>query len=71
MLFFSSDDLQDIRNKIEREEEKVQTGPPRTKSEVLVKVCVLSFFISDKHFYIYILYSSSAGLLYRSHEFPF
>lgn len=54
MSFFSSDDLQDIRNEIEREEEKVQTGPPRTKGEVLVKVCVLSFFISDKHFYLHI-----------------
>ena len=54
MSFFSSDDLQDIRNEIEREEEKVQTGPPRTKSEVLIKVCVLSFFISDEHFYLHV-----------------
>ena len=41
VLFFTRDDLEDIRKEIEREEEKVQTGPPKTRSEVLIKVCHL------------------------------
>jgi len=39
MLFFPSDDLEDIRKEIDREEEPVQTGPMKTKSEVLIRVC--------------------------------
>ncbi|XP_073251206.1 uncharacterized protein [Porites lutea] len=33
----SDDDLEDIRREIEKEEEQVLKGPPRTKSEVLAK----------------------------------
>lgn len=33
----SSEDLENIRKEIEKEEEKLQAGPPKTKSEVLIK----------------------------------
>lgn len=33
-----SDDLEDIRKEIEREEEHVHTGPLKTKSELSLKV---------------------------------
>lgn len=33
------DDLKDIRKKLEKEEEHVQTGPLKTKSELSLKVC--------------------------------
>ena len=38
---FFSEELEDIRKEIEREEEKVQVGPLKTKSEILIKVSVI------------------------------
>ena len=45
--YISSDDLEDIRKEIEKEEDRTYVGPLKTRSELSVKVPVLNFFFED------------------------
>ena len=41
----ASDDLEDIRKEIEREEEQVHIGPLKTRSELSMQVLVVMYFL--------------------------
>lgn len=45
--YISSDDLEDIRKEIEKEEDRTYVGPLKTRSELSVKVPVLNFFFFE------------------------
>ena len=47
---FKSNDLEDIRKEIEKDEEHFHTGPLKTKSELSVKAHITSFSLNAHSF---------------------